>query len=363
LRDLTEFLFHPSRVSRVLDVLPALRASLPPETVEGRVATFPGWRKTGREIYRLLANIHYRHLRDALRAVENVLQSDCDFADLVATTKNDQFSANLSEVLVADHFLRRDFAVSKLPRTDRRTADLVVEKGHLTATIEVYSPRVWKALEDWTLAIQDAIKNLDEPYDYVVELDIRASHGLDPWRIARALDQSAQPVVEAATAELAAALIAGNLEFHRIYQHCSSGLETEIRLREMQGSRAGPARFLIHGRPAISGYAPEAMFDRLVHRNVLRRKAGKRQTQTATTRLRGMIVDLARTQIGHDLRHPIYRKKAEDILRPVDPSGVGLDFIAFCGPNALRRGIVTDFVVYDDKELSKADVSELLRQP
>lgn len=357
------FLFDPVRVDRLRAVLPALSAQLPASASEGALTSLPALRKTGREVYRLLANPHYRHLREALRVIENVLTAGCDLRDLLSTSKHSQFSSRLSEAWAADHFLFKGFNVSTVPRTGSRGADLVIEKGQLSATIEIYSPRVWEALDDWMLELQDELKNLDQPYDYVLEVSVSAPHGVDPWTIARALDLTAQAVIDAVLGDLVGALNSGEGGTARSYRHGSTDLETTVGLRDVCASVAGTARSLVIGRPALSGYAPEAMFERLVSRNVLRRKTGKRQTEEATTRLRGMIVDLSRTQIAHDLRHALYRAKAEAILKPVDVSAVGLDFIAFCGPNGLRRGLAADFVVYNEKTVSDEEIHELFDCP
>ncbi len=353
------FLFDPARVDRVLAVMPALRAQLQAPASEGLVAAVAGLRKTRREVYRLLANPHYRHLRETLRVIENTLAAGCDLGDLLSTSRHSQFSSRLSEAWAADHFLLKGFAVRTSPRTGNRGADLVVERKELSATIEVYSPRIWEALDDWMLELQDELKNLDEPFDFILDVNVQAPHGVDPWTVARALDLTAQDVIDAAVSDLVSALRAGEVGVARSYQHGNTGLETTVELREVHEDEGGKARALGVGRPSLSGYAPEGMFERLVHQNVLRRKAGKRQTQAATTRLRGMIVDLSRTQIAHDLRHDFYRTKAQAILEPVDVGAVGLDFIAFCGPNGLRRGLAADFVVYDEKALSEKETHEI----
>lgn len=259
---------------------------------------------------------------------------------------------------VADDFLTRGFEVSRPKRTHARSADLVVVGRGIDATIEVYSPRVWQALDDWTLELQDAVKNLDEPYDFEIEIAVRSMSQADPWTIARGLDLTAEPVIETAQRDLTTALELGK-PFSAKYDHGDAGLETELELRHAQPSTEGPARFIVSGSPGLSQYAPKAMFDRLVNRTVLRRKAGRRQTQTAATRLRGMAVDLARTQIAHDLRHDYYRDRAKETLGGARISRVGLDFVAFCGPNDLCRGLAVDFVLYAAASLTADEVVEL----
>lgn len=175
---MTAFIFDPSRVDELLTKLPALAGALPARNTEGTSSSFNGWQKTDRELYRLLANPHYRHLIEALDAIENVLAAGCDLSELLSTPRHAQFSAHLSEVWVADDFLTRGFDVSRPKRTHARSADLVAVGSALDATIEVYSPRVWQALDDWTLELQDAVKNLDEPYDFEIEIAIHAYSGL-----------------------------------------------------------------------------------------------------------------------------------------------------------------------------------------
>jgi hypothetical protein len=358
------FLFEPARVARLLSVLPALRGALPAPAVDSEQArSFPGL-KNPREIYRLLANPHYAHLRQSLRAIENGLAARCRFGDLLTTRDYPQFAARMSEVRVADHFLLRDFAVATLPASGARVADLRVNRGDVEATLEVYSPRVWLALADWERTVRDELKNIDEPLDYVASVDTRV---LDlappPWVIADMLEETGPPLFAELKCDFDAAL-AARQPYRKVYRHGDYALETQVELDWVSESSGKPGRVIGHGGPPVSGYSPASMFRRIIERQVYG-KAGRRQAATATTRLRGLVVDLSRTAgIANDLRQPAHRGQALEVLREVDPTRVGLDFIVFSVPQYRvkpPRQLFVDFNVYENSRVSGAEMEAMFK--
>src|SRR4051794_33139117 len=153
------FVFDPDRVARVLEALPALRARMRPPADEGvESVAFAGKRITERQIYRLLANPHYPHLREALRAIDNAAAAGMSLKELRNAELRGQFGSFLAETSLADHFLRRGLRVAKGSAGDGRNPDLEVVAPDLSATVEVYSPRSWKAREDWVQDVVDALK-------------------------------------------------------------------------------------------------------------------------------------------------------------------------------------------------------------
>src|SRR6266498_4753407 len=124
----TPILFSPENVRNVLVKLPSVAALLPDPALEGEPSdAFPGvLRKTQREVYRWIANTHYEHLADAVVHLERVHAAGCTFGSLLTTRDREQFVSLTAEVLVADDLLRRGYAVSTIPRSDRVSPDLHV---------------------------------------------------------------------------------------------------------------------------------------------------------------------------------------------------------------------------------------------
>ena len=160
------FLFYPDRVNRLLAVLPALEVRLPDRAREGRGSEiFDGWRITDRAIYRLLANPHYPHLREGLRAIDTVIGAGMSLKELRNEEDRGNFGSFLVEARLADHFLGRGLGVSR-GSGDGGKPDLEVMAPGFTASVEVYSPRNWQARGDWVGNVIDKLKNADVPYEF-----------------------------------------------------------------------------------------------------------------------------------------------------------------------------------------------------
>jgi hypothetical protein len=360
-----DFLFEPDRVERRLQLLPAIAGQLAPPSEEGAPATAdPPMRKSPREIYRLLGNAQMPHLRPALLAVENCIASGVALPELFSSQRHEQFSSHLTEAVAADHFLLKGFTVTKVPRQNTRTADFVVSDGQLDATVEIYSPREWEALADWETALWDAVKNLDVAQVFRASVNTNASHGTDPWSIARALRHTGAEVLQAIEADLLQHLASGSGTFEKTYKHTPYEITTTVELEVLAARGHYRERFIFRGSPTITGYAPEGMFNRIVTHK-LRKKARRGQAQAGSTRLHGLLVDLQRSAIADDLRAEPYRTLAEQSAATVDLDRLGLDFVAFCGRafwrgNRPRRGLFTDNVIFEDTRMSQAEVEHLL---
>lgn len=360
-----EFLFDPTRVERLLAVLPTLQAALPPPREDSELArSFAGGMKNRRAIYRLLANPHYPHLRQALRAIDGALVAG-DFGDLLRTGDYAQFAARLSEVWAADHFLLRDFSVATLAASGERAGDLRVVRGSIEATLEIYSPRIWLALADWDTAVADELKNVDEPLDYVGGADTRVDAMAPPWEVAAMVADTAAAVLNEIAADFAAAL-ASRQPYKKTYRHGDHPLETTVELESVRDSDGMPARLIARGGPGYSGYSPAGMFRRIIERQV-HSKAARRQAAAAPTGLRGLVVDLSRTVgIADDLRHPAHRQQALDVLAEVDPARFGLDFVVFASPVygvKPPRGLFVDFNVYENTRASRSAMEAMFKVP
>lgn len=157
---MADFLFDPDEVARVLNDLPALAALLPQPHSEGRPSSvFTGMQITDRPLYRLLANTHYEHLRDSLRAMDTAAAAERRLVDeLCNANLRGQFGSYLQEVMLADHFLSRGLTIRKGERGNGRNPDLEVAADGFDATIEVYSPRSWQWREDWLGDVRDTLK-------------------------------------------------------------------------------------------------------------------------------------------------------------------------------------------------------------
>jgi hypothetical protein len=96
-------------------------------------------RKTDREVYRWIANTHYKPLAKALVHFEDVHEAGCTFGDLLATTSREQFVSLSAEVLVADDLRRRGYTVRTIPHLGQPGPDLHVNVDGIDVAVEVYT--------------------------------------------------------------------------------------------------------------------------------------------------------------------------------------------------------------------------------
>lgn len=356
-----EFLFDVVRLQRRLAVLPELSAQLqPPATEGGASSSYPTLRKTSRQVYRLLTNVHYRNLRDGLRAIESTHAAGCRFDRLLVTDVYEQFQSHMFEVRAAELFLCRSFDVASIPRAQGRTADLHVTGHGIDATVEVFTRREWLGLASWTDGVRDDLKNIDHPVDFAlsVSTESRASRLWSPWELSDAFATTGNRVLAEIAADFEVAVEALT-PFRKTYLHADTDLETLVEIYELRRSGDAPRRRLSISTPGFGGYSPAGMLRRIVD-GPLREKAGRGQAQTAASGLRCLVVDLSRSGIAQDLRHPAHARQAQEVVADVDPTEFDLDLVAFYRPYSGRlRGRCDYFAAFDDTNISRAQVERL----
>lgn len=123
-----------------------------------------------------------------------------------------------------------------------------------------------------------------------------------------------------------------------------------VELEDVEQTRERlPARWGVSSPPGLSGYAPEGMLDRLVHRRV-RRKAAKGQApRSGLAPLSLLVVDLARAQLTSELSHSGYRARFEQTLRErLGDDLLGYDLIAFCESHSGAAYLQLHFLMSED---------------
>ena len=356
---MTQFLFDPERVDRLLAHLPTLGEVLPPRASEGgSSAGFDRLRKTERQVYRFLSNPHYPDLRHALRAIDRTYCAGCRFGELLSTGDYELFQSHVAEVRAADHFLARSLCVETIRRADSRTADLRVAVDNLAVTVEVFTRREWLGLRQWTDSLRDTLKNLDISRDYVASVTTR-SQRLDlwlPWDLADALIRPGSAGARSALFADFEIAVDEMTPYNRTYDHSKVDLETEVELGNVRPAGDAPARGLFISAPGFGGYSPAGMLRRIIE-GPLRDKAGHGQAHASGGDVRCLLVDLTHAFIADDLRAPAHAREAEDVVATVDPREFELDIIVFYRPYVGRlRGKCDHFAVFDDDVISRDHV-------
>ena len=107
------FLFDPVEVRQMLEGFPSLHGGLADPNREGEKSdSFPAARKSERQIYRVLANLHYPHLRTLVETLDFCIAGGFTQPKLLSTRAHGEFGSALSELRTAKYFLRRGFSVA-----------------------------------------------------------------------------------------------------------------------------------------------------------------------------------------------------------------------------------------------------------
>jgi hypothetical protein len=294
-------------VAKVIDRLPHLRSVIPDPAREG-------------QLYRVFANVHYEHLDALLRSLDFCIGRGFTQPTMLRTRARSAFAAAVSEVYTAEHLLNRGFGVEGLEseKGAHTVPELVARKDSLAIAVEVYAPLEWEGLGELMDDLTSGLKNLDLPLDYRFEARVEqlaqcdAKHRLlliHPGTLARGLDgKTRERIVTALLDEVERRLSAGEREVRVAHVERPLNVRVRVELEEVEQTRGRlPARWGVFSPPGLSGYAPEGMFDRLVHRRVQRKAAKGQAPRSGLAPLSLLVVDLARAQLTSELSHSGYR--------------------------------------------------------
>jgi hypothetical protein len=354
------FVYDPERVARVLRALPALAALLPDPRAEGRRSkVFDGMRLTDRALYRLLANPHYPHLREALRGIGAAAAAGLKLRELRTANLRGEFGSYLQEALLADHFLSRGLAVSK-GHAKGRNPDLEVVAGDFSLTIEVYSPRSWQWRKDWLADVVDTVKYADIPYAYSASVDVVVEGiPLDAELLEKIILDTGREVLTQITNDLAH-LEETSAGSTWSYDHAGREIRTTIKFGRVDEHELGLDRW-VSLTPPSEIYGAEPEFDEVLRK--IREKAEKRQADGGSGALRGLSVDVSRTGIDYELETGRIKFTPMAAARAgIDLDQLSLDFVALTvprrGKDGPKRG-VRAAVLFEDTRITNAQLQQL----
>ena len=321
------FLFHPDRVARLPPFSPRWRRTCLPPRTKGAHQRLPGLADHRQGVYRLLANPHYPHLREGLRAIDNDIRAGMSLKELRNEVDRGNFGSFLAEALVADHFLQRGLTVSRGGKTGK--PDLEIGAGDFTATVEVYSPRNWQARGDWLGHVIDALKNADIPYEYAASVSVSTAMPMHSDDVEAIINETGAGLLQRLSDDIAG-LTASASGTTWTYDHASKPMTTSVELLHVADNRTAPVR-MIGSSPPGDLFQADKEFDDLLDKIV--GKASQKQASQGAGEFRGLAVDASRS--GVDDLMELGRLSVDQWLPKVDLDQLGLDFIAVSIP---RRG-------------------------
>lgn len=353
------YLFDPAAVSERLVSLPHLRDALGDPSAAGEASgAFQHARKSERQIYRVLGNAHYEHLEALLATVDRCLERGFLQPQILRTRAHRPFADALAELHAAGHFVLRDFAIEGLDATkgEASVPDLLIRGRDLEIAVEVYSPLEWEGL--WALPddAMDLLKNLDLPWDYRFEVRLAQLERFEDGRMitlhpAEISDRLSVDVRQGMLGEVGASVteqLRGEEDLRVECDRPALNLGITVELDHVRPTERNlPARTGAIHYPSITGYAPDAMFDRLVGSRI-RRKAAKGQAVDHAA-LALLLVDLSRSEIQNELREGYYRECfCESLERHFSEGLSGYDVVALCEPVGWNHELHCHFAVVEE---------------
>lgn len=373
----TPFLYLAPEIGELLKDLPHLRAGLSDPTQEGTPSVaFPQARKSPRQIYRILTNHHFDHLRRLLESLNFCMGNGYLPPTLVRTRARAAFDSDLAEARVAEHLLRKGFLIEGLDaqKASEPVPEFIARGHELELAVEVYTPRIRLGLDLLMDELQDRIKNLDEPIDFRFEIRVdqlarsdseQRPLWLHPQILAQALDDGVrsnivEPLMKVLLEQLkenpTSAVVEKSID--------DLNITVGIILTELQSPRSElPSRSGFIHHPPLSGYAPEAIFANLVRRRVSAKLRKAQGPKSEVAPLSFLVIDLAHcSDLTTALGHPWYRDDFEATLKHHLGDLHGYDFVVICEPSRANEPLVAHFLISDealDDDL-QAHIYELL---
>jgi len=173
-------------VAEVPGGLPHLRSAIPDPAQEGEEsAAYAGMRKSERQVYRVLSNVHYEHLDALLRSLDLCIGRGFTQPTILRTGARGPVVSALGAAR-RRALARRSFEVDALDLAKRSdpVPEFVARKDTLAIAVEVYAPLKWEGLDELMDELSSGIKNLDLPLDYRFEARVEqleqfdSAHGL-----------------------------------------------------------------------------------------------------------------------------------------------------------------------------------------
>lgn len=337
------YIYDPKAIGILLDSWPLLRQEI--EIPENGLKTdsFPEARKTPRQIYRVLSNTHYRHLNDLLNSLEYCIGKGWRNSELLRTRELKDFGSAISELLVAEFFLRNGLTVKGCDdvKGSDPVPDLLVRGDGWSLVAEVYSPFDWDGLHHFEEELRLAILHIDIPRDFSFDIRMDLIRHFDsegkllrfnPWGFSQATDTSKKRLerLEPILRDLGDRL-QGSAErvFESKFADEPQNLLTSVRFDQIEESSGRvPVRSGFLSCITRSGYAPDWMFDT---RRGITGKLRKRQTQRVKgEHLRALIVDVSKLAYVSEFRHPWYRSQFKKTLGRINLATYNTDFLVLC---------------------------------
>jgi len=303
-----EYIFLPKNIEDTLQKYPLLSSKLKNISEEGVVSrAFPEARKSSRQIFRVLANQHYPHLVMLLEAIENCLSNGYENIGLLKVRNISQFTSAISEIGVANNFIKRGFKVTGFDQNKGQTSvpDIKATSEKVSFIAEIYKPRDFEGLNLFVDDIRLFLKYLDYPFDFMCKMNFneistpsffRDVPRFNPFAFSEDMENqnfrfnSEKRIVSQVNKQLSNC---NKREIDIVLSYKEYNLKVIIKISEIKKSQHKyPNREIRYFSPSLSGYDPKLMFKHLINKKLLTKLKKAQVHKVSGDYLRILMVDV-----------------------------------------------------------------------
>ena len=370
-----EYLYNPQDIIQTLADYEFLKKKLKDPEKEGfKSKSFSGLRKTQREIYRILTNLHYEHLKNLLSNLNLCISHGWKNPKLLQTRSEFEFDSLVSELLVATYFAKSGYIISSFDHSkdENRVPDLLASTNSVSLVIEVYSPRDWDGLEYYFEDLRLSILHLDLPYDFKFKLKSELvrhfdNNGMllrfDPWDFSEVYSHKTirgQRIITIVS-EIINSFKPNRKKIQNDVKELNHNILVKLSIDEISPNKGNPERHGVILRPTLTGYSPEGMFLNLVRKRI-KSKIAMRQTHSIDyCQHRLLFVDVSNLGYITEFKNSYYQKNfAKSLVENLDNNEDYIDAVIFFQPNLTKPSTIDILIVFKQESMPLTKIKDIL---
>ena len=370
-----EYLFNPQEIIQTLADFEVLKKKLKNPEKEGiKSKSFSSLRKTQREIYRILTNLHYKHLKNLLSNLNFCISHGWKNPRLLQTRSEFEFDSLVSELLVAAHFARSGYKISSFDHSKGKNIvpDLLASTDSVSLAIEVYSPRDWDGLEYYFEDLRLSILHLDLPYDFNFKLKSELvrhfdNNGMllhfDPWDFSEVYSRKTvrSQRITNMVSEIINSFKSDRKNIQYEVKELNHNILVKLSIDEISPNKGNPERHGVIFRPTLTGYSPEGMFLNLVEKR-LNSKIAMRQTHSIDDcKHRVLFVDVSNLGYIIEFKNSYYQKNfAKCLVENLDINEEYIDAVIFFQPNLIQHSTIDILIVFKHESMHLNKIKDIV---
>ncbi len=370
-----EYLFNPQDVIQTLADNRFLKSKLKNPDKDGIISeSFPDLRKTQREIYRIITNQHYEHLKILLSNLDFCISCGWQNPKLLQTSSKHEFDSLVSELLVATHFAKNGYKISNFDHNKgkNRVPDLIASTDSVSVVMEIYSPRDWDGLEYYFEDLRLSLLHLDLPYDFNFKLKSKLVRNFDddgkllyfdPWSFSEVYtDKTVRSQrITIIVSEIINSFKSNRKKIQYDVKELNHNILVKLSIGEISPNKGNPERHGVILPPTLTGYSPEGMFLNLVGKR-LNSKIAKRQTHSIDDcQHRVLFVDVSNLGYITEFKNPYYQKNfAKSLVDNLDKNEDYIDAVIFFQPNLTKDSTIDILIVFKQESMPLIKIKDIL---